>query len=207
MNNGDLEKIIFTEMVKQIGDLGNYILKAIITIYGASLIAILLAIVRVPGENSITSLTEAKLFPVVVIVFVALNLAIWWVTKTFIQSHAHIARKINKEPAVQDNSGGEKRQQKTTEGRFKKCLVETVFWEKQCPPAAIAVSLAGVMFLLVSLALVAVIYLCELLPFSLEVVVDNSNQDPTPDLEPVTIEDPALEVYQLDPVTTEEADP
>lgn len=209
MNNGDLDKIIFTEMVKQIGDLGNYILKAIITIYGVSLVALLLAALRIPADSSISSLAETQLSCVIAVVFVALNLAIWWVTRTFIASHIVIDSKIERPSSASTESKDVLSKIKRVWGRFLECSIMILFMIEKCPRAARSVSLAGIMFFVVSLALTAAI-MSEFRTFARETTQNDPDREPvsaTPDLESVTIEDPALEVYDLDPVTTEEADP
>lgn len=158
MKKDELDKIILTEMVKQIGDLGNYILKAIITIYGISLVALVLGLLRFPAKNSIENITESKLFPAALAVFIALNIAIWWVTKTFIISHIYIVHTKQNLLYEEDTSENEPTQNNASEVDRKERLIKAVFWVDQCPQAARMVAISGIMFIVFSLVLTLVTF-------------------------------------------------
>lgn len=84
------QKILFQEMIRQVGDLGNYVIKSVVTLFGAGFIAVLIAMARGDGLQINLDAPELGLTTLLATVYFALLASVWWAARLHVQLAARL---------------------------------------------------------------------------------------------------------------------
>lgn len=79
------QKIVLSEMVRQVGDLGNYVIKATVTIFGAGLFSLLIASRFFSGNVVADMFRATPVLAIFSLAYLSVILSLWWATRCHVK--------------------------------------------------------------------------------------------------------------------------